>query len=373
MKSYQARFADKAKALNTTLGNLDKIGAGVSERFNWQLLHEYVNFASPQPNGDKLADRSVPGVLVKDTYWTKDSKKAFELMEKKRLGIMDNLPAAEMQKNDLFMKKHLVQINIAGINALYCEDLPAFFRKLSKDGNDLTGMDGEDRKKVVAVLNEADQAKRVLLLEGPTEGWVIEIRGYTYRDKAIQFVTDTIIENLKFPGNLKDKYGKEFVMPPGMKDLVEKRVGFLNLYQRLEVKDPVAGEFRLINRSFLRDLVKGLPPEVGPGGLAPPPPPPPPGAAVKPNRDAWRPIGDTASFVLGAGGGPGVFAPPQFFPPPVNPKEKDVVAPKVIPRTEFVLVFVWREPITAHAPVGLPGQPPVVPPPPPPPPPPGKG
>ena len=63
----------------------------------------------------------------------------------------------------------------------------------------------------------------------------------------------------------------------------------------------------------------------------------------KPSRDLWKPSGETASMLLVDG--PGGFAPvaPPIVPVPGD-KQKD---PKDKPaiRTEFVIVFVWQEPI----------------------------
>ena len=82
----------------------------------------------------------------------------------------------------------------------------------------------------------------------------------------------------------------------------------------------------------------------------------------KATRDAWKPIGEQASVVVGAtgtGSGPGVgpggakvgpFPGPQGIGPGVKPNVGD---PKVAPaagtgprqpRTEFIVLLVWQEP-----------------------------
>jgi hypothetical protein len=88
----------------------------------------------------------------------------------------------------------------------------------------------------------------------------------------------------------------------------------------------------------------------------------------KPARETWRPIGEIALSIFGEGGGgaPGFPGrPPMDFKPPPNiippggkgppmmpggdPKfdPKAQPAKEVVARTEFVILFIWREPVVA--------------------------
>jgi hypothetical protein len=83
-------------------------------------------------------------------------------------------------------------------------------------------------------------------------------------------------------------------------------------------------------------------------------------------RDSWAPIGDVARGTLGGGGGGGRganqpafaepkesgFQPKEKFVPAANPNPSNQPnanqpAAQVVrqPRTEFIVLFVWREPI----------------------------
>ncbi len=53
---YEAEVKHKAEAERT----IRRMGAGVEERFNWQLLMQYINMALPRPNGDRLVEVSQP-------------------------------------------------------------------------------------------------------------------------------------------------------------------------------------------------------------------------------------------------------------------------------------------------------------------------
>ena len=73
-----AKFKKQEENLNISKKNLNQIGAGVNERFNWQALHEYVNFAMPQPNGERLVVEAKRGERldrVKEALWDKNPKR----------------------------------------------------------------------------------------------------------------------------------------------------------------------------------------------------------------------------------------------------------------------------------------------------------
>ena len=109
----------------------------------------------------------------------------------------------------------------------------------------------------------------------PREGWVVEVRGYTYHEKADTFVRWTFIENLKEPRQFK-KDGKE-LMTDEMRELVrsgelfkendkkklENRVEYLHVYKIKTNPDPVAGQYTYIGKSYLKTLVKGEAAKVG--------------------------------------------------------------------------------------------------------------
>ncbi len=356
------------------LGNLNKIGAGVDERINWQLLHQYINGASPQPNGDRLTKLSNGLIPVRDRYWdkAKDSQKAFDDYEKNRFNAKNdfNLEARRLDKR---IKENLIQINIVGINALYTDDLGGVYRKLKGENPNLLGMHSSDQKKVTDFVNEADPNKqREIGL--PKVGWVVEVRGYTYHNKAEQFVIHTLIENLQFPWHLDPQKGEDVFLE--MRERIMKKIACVNLYKvwprdTTKAVDFIPGQFAYIGSSHLKPLVKGNPagvtvmglpgppgapgmppgaPGMPPGAPGMPPgaqpPPDPKGAPVAPlalprtNRDLWRAIGETASKIFIEG--TGAMAVPKEVQLQDNDNKLDT-QPKY--RTEFVLVFVWDEPI----------------------------
>jgi type IV pilus assembly protein PilM len=385
-KKYDADAATKLKDIDERLKSLDRIGAGVNDRINWQLLHQYVNMSSPQPNGARVAIKA-QGERTKDIkkkLWddNKDAQKAFQLFEEKKFGQLKDRPPAEAEQIDRFIKQNLIQINIAGVNALYTDDLGPYFRKIHKDGEGLRGMTALEKKNVIDFVGEADAEKQNQspLLKPSKDGWVVEIRGYTYNKAGESFVMDTIIENLRYP-NLDENDKQKGEQIKQMNARVKERVGYLHIYY-WDTMVPGPGQASKITKSQLKPLIKGLAAgaddkgaKQGEFGKAPPGAPggkmgeqKQDGGAQKANRDGWNAIGENAAAILvdhaggglgagqgggfGFGGGEPGKAPPKgpAFQPnqPVGGGDPKVpAAGQTLPRTEFVLLFIWREPLAA--------------------------
>jgi type IV pilus assembly protein PilM len=178
----QQQRIDKSKV------NLERLGAGTKERLNWQLLQEYVNYALPLPNGDRLAVKAQDGFPVREKYFTKDSLIAFSKLEARRFPKLDEaIDKKKAAQDDQFIKKHLIQINIEGIMPLYSDDLQPYFRKIHKDGGALFGMDAREKIQIneFVGVKEQDARDKVGL---PKAGWVVEVRGYTYHMEEMKFV-----------------------------------------------------------------------------------------------------------------------------------------------------------------------------------------
>src|SRR5262249_26133021 len=149
-------FAEKEGELKKSLALLDKIGVGVNDRMNWQLLHQYVNRSSPQPNGDRLTEKAQGDIAprnVKAKLWTdnKDAQKAKAEWEDLLANDRKEMAPSEAARLDRFIKENLIQINIAGINALYTDDLTSYFRKIAKDVPLLPGMREDEQNDVKAL------------------------------------------------------------------------------------------------------------------------------------------------------------------------------------------------------------------------------
>ncbi len=387
-KQYQSQDNGLKDEINQSDKAIDRIGAGVKERMQWQLLMEYINMALPQPDGRKLSTVSAAANRknLLERFLTGDALRALRMFEERRFAKANaQFDPVKNAADDEFIKANLVQVSIEGINTLYTEDLPVFLKKVQKDRPTLSGMRKEEGQQILDDKNL------------PTKGYVIELRGYTYHKEGIDFVMWTLLENLKTPDqpNVNPGLAKSH---PEMKSNIMDNLGFFVIYKIEEKKNPEPGIFTLIRTSHLRSLIKGemaggggkgdgVQPGFGadPGGMK---------GGMKggmmgtgggdekggpagPNRDSWRPLGEVAAAALaegaGGGGAPGgggfAGAAPAFVVqgqgeggprgggdapmgaavPPGAGAANLMPLPAVTQvrrqsRFEFVVLFIWKEP-----------------------------
>jgi hypothetical protein len=299
--------------------------------------------------------------------------------------------AQKLAQDEEFIKLHLVQMSIEGINTLYSDDLRAFFKKLYKDAQRLRGMYKEEQDQIIALASGGEDKNL------PTKGFVTEIRGYTYHEDGENFIIKSLLENLKKPEqpNVNPGIDKEY---PGMKAQIIDNLGYFVLYKLEKVENPDPGIFVHIKTSHLRTLLRGEA-AVGNAGLGQNPMSPTmPASGNMPaampgsggglkgggddkgdkgaNRDSWKPLGDIAGSALveGGGGAVGGFSVAAAGPvsdrpaaneqQPMGPRGGSALGPmgvgpknpagvannaapvatQRVPRWEFVALFVWKEP-----------------------------
>jgi type IV pilus assembly protein PilM len=369
------------KELAEKTENIRRITTGLDERFNWHLLNQYVNCTLPQSNGNKLVDISSQQVHVHDKYYTEDAKRAAKLLDdiKTPDRKAKNKNPGLLPKDEEFIKKHLVQISVEGVHALYTEDVPLYFQRLAELTPALRGMPADEKEIVVAVkagqLNE-EQKKKV-----PDKAWVVEIRGYTYLDSADQFITGTLMENLRYPEMVNPtlfpaRFAKTMAARnrpvPAMRkpteeekrdekmleEVVLNQTSFLVLAVAKDVENPIPGQFVYIRNGVLPVLAAGLNERErmaggeGRKGAEGGPAAADPGAGAAPkkkDRNGWRPLGEMAGSVNGIGAGGGAMPGRQGMIIPQMPAlpgdKKGVVAVPKQKRYEFVVLFLWKEPI----------------------------
>jgi type IV pilus assembly protein PilM len=396
-RKFAGENSDIKKQIDDSYKAIDRIGAGVKERFQWQLLMRYIDLALPQPDGAKLTTRAElnNNQDVFKQYMKPDAFKALRMYNERRFAKdAGQANAQKLAQDEEFIKAHLVQMSIEGINTLYSEELPAFFKKLYKDAQRLRGMYKEEADQIIALASGGEEKNL------PTKGYVTEIRGYTYHEDGQEFIIKTLLENLKKPEqpNVNPGIDKEY---PGMKAQIMDNLGYFVLYKLEEVKNPEPGIFMHIKTSHLRSLLRGEAavgnaalggqnpmaggmPAAGNMPAAVPGPGKGGGGEDKgekgPNRDSWKPLGDIAGSALveggGGGGALGAFSVAAAGPvsdrpaadeqQPMSPRGSALgpmgvgpknpggapgnaapVATQRVPRWEFVVLFVWKEPAVA--------------------------
>ncbi|MBM4067956.1 MAG: type IV pilus assembly protein PilM [Planctomycetes bacterium] len=354
-KDVLARKADFEARFNAAKGDYDesvlairKIGSGVQERYNWDLLYRYINMALPMPNGDKVA-RKAPtsfGVLAYKEFVTDKAGAAHREILKKRYARAGD-PKSGADVDEKLIKPYLIQINIEGITHRFFDDLSPYFdavrqRIISGGLEGLTGMDPNDFERI--------KAKKDL----PKKGWVVEVRGYTHHKENKRFVINTFLENLLNPKGVGNVLSKD------MKEKVKDRMSYLWAREQI-VKNPDPGQFELINTSTLAALSsggggkeskgppggQGMPDMKGGGGGGGGGGGKGGGKGAGASRSSWKPIGERASAVIG--GGSGAKDGSLMANNPNSGKARPAAAGARQPRTEFAILFIWQEPTLEDA------------------------
>jgi hypothetical protein len=208
----------------------------------------------------------------------------------------------------------------------------------------------EEREKEI-VLKKEESADKL-----PKKGWVFEIRGYTFHKDKEKFVINTLVANLREPEKMpvseprsepSPSQPKFYQLSKELKERVKDKISFVCLYKHAK------GGTGLIAKTYLRELL-AAPKTQGVGGFAPMPmggsPEGGADAAKGPTRDGWVAQGEVANKIFGSGAGVGGDQP-GFTPPPSpvpGSTEPGALATQ-LPRTDFVVLFVWQEPTTLEA------------------------
>jgi hypothetical protein len=312
-----------------------------AERSNWFQLNNFIYEGLPRTDGKRLLDITPDGFHPYEAYFKKappeagaiSGELAWQRYKALRLQAAAGKPLDFGQKlEERKAREYLVQVNIEGITALYSDNLPAeFFSKLMD--SKLEGM-RRDQAEAVRDVN----AKRGPASTLPKAGWVVEIRGYTYHTETWNFVMNTLVANLADLADINSVKGQRLKkalpsqpadpvkFPPDMERILKvkiwegdkavdkPRISHVFLYDYLTSKRPQGGGFTLIGTSNMAKLLlKGS------------------------HRGGWTPPRDTVfAEVFGPAvaqpklpGGPGAMAVPGRLPM----------------RTEFIVVFVWQEPL----------------------------
>ncbi|MFO0964809.1 MAG: hypothetical protein U0793_04365 [Gemmataceae bacterium] len=199
---------------------------------DWPYLQQYLDLALPQPDGKNLTLESRAKVKVKQVYLDDDAKDALRLDGRAPKGLEDRINA--------FVKGHILRIKLTGVTAVESEDVQAFLKTLMPLPPGLS----DDEKKLVEGIykGEADAGAKA-----PKRGWIVEVRGYTFHNKAVDLIRDTFLENLAVPEEAIDD------IPDEVKTVVRDRVGFVMLYKTQVTKDGSDPSFK----SPLRTLAEG--------------------------------------------------------------------------------------------------------------------
>jgi type IV pilus assembly protein PilM len=345
----ESKFKGKLDEVENTKADVKLIIAGQEERLNWNRFYELITAALPRPGtkeqGGNLTDEDQKKI------WMGDGNKGVAAMEWFYRRMASGVPIEEAQEDDRSAHpKALAMVNIEAVNARWVDSVAKFLEAADNATVDAFGdvaiandMKDDEREKDSA---RNDRWKPKVAEDGPA--WVVEIRGYTDYDD-ITFIKKTLLRNLQRLDSFikdEDKIGKHIV---GVADPVKGRVSHAFIYHVWDVPNPPPDTFVYINQSYLNKLVGGGGSSGSSGGAG--------GGVGTGGDDADRGSGFSSSLAgMGMAGGPPTTTSglgPSWAPlgslasapsgtagnPPRDAKDRRY-------RYEFVVMLVWREPVT---------------------------
>lgn len=350
--SQDTLYKNKLQEVAATQAEVKAIIAGQDEKLNWARLYEVIMAVLPRP-GDN-------GTLMDDDqrllWQTTQAREAYKKFQDR---LSQGIPIEAIGEDD--RTDHLAMVNIEVIHARYAENLANF----------LINTNAYVREKFnrnIADWMKPDEVEPDSALGGDTRnkpkapdggGWIVELRGYSYYNTPdinnSDFLRRSLVRNLQnadrfIQTRLRDenKFG-EFL--PGVTDPVKGKISHVFAYYYGENKP---NSLDVLGNSPLDGLMDGtlVASTVG-GGLSTSSPMPTPYGGES------RGSGQSTGQAL-----PGRWSPPGRGPGGggANPPSGPGPSLSKKPRYDFVIMFVWKEPIPsgtvgqdAPTPASLPG------------------
>jgi type IV pilus assembly protein PilM len=363
--------------------------AGGDEMPNWMALNKFLSDVLPRPDVDNAnlwGEKAQEQFLLNRTELDL-AKRAYERYQKRLAG--DKILPGPDDRYD----EHLLRVDIDAVDARWAEDLAVYW----------TGIKSKVKEQYVR-----PKAHWTTSPKEKESGWVVELRGSTTHETGDAFLRNTLLENIAALGVRESKAadGKQSndTSPPAAdaskpeerKDPVIGNISHVVLYKVNETTD--GSSFSL--PSEIGSLLGGGGGQAGPGGsggkeYAPMLGPnlgagsgtmdiSPKGGALSSGRSGWKPLGTD----LGGAGSRGTGYPGSGSPPSLPSKDsssgpgslsvpaKPLTGPGITPkgpggfpitpgggpplpeggdstktpsnalkRYDFVLLFIWKEPI----------------------------
>lgn len=403
--SQETKFTQKKGEVEATQADVKLIVSGNDERLNWPRFEEVFTLALPRPG---------EGGNLDPKLWRTDNGAAAVawFQERMRRGVKAEDAQKEQQSKfpeDLAMVNvEAVHTRWADSLATFLQNADAEVYG-EPTGTTKRGFGDHIARWLKPEEKEPDGDKGWDKPKAPEgAGWVVEVRGWTDHKDGEQFIRDALLANLRQVDKFAEKGEKKISQyVPGVSDPVKGRVSHAFIYHVWRVPDPRPNVLVNIAQSYLDPLINpsaggtaggpGVPP--GPGVPAGPTPTAPPmgmgmdpsgstGAAAGPAAagPAWTPLSGAAAaqtgsdsmmpgaplgpgtpkpgraIGFGSAGGPPAMAgktamtPPGMGPGPMGGSFPGLQPPPELstgparPRYEFVVMFIWREPVPSVTP-----------------------
>jgi len=181
-------FEQKVKSIKEQIDKdgdaVKSIVIGQDERLNWLRFNQFVNYALPKPDASNLSAEARAEFWNKPTIHARAlaACKHFEEMQK-GTGATDASAADEGEWRD-----DLIQANVESVYCVWCPNLPGYLEKLKTD-----------QVARHETLSEKDAPK-----DDFKDGWLVEVRGYTYHHGGLEFLKKAVVDNFARLGVKKD-------------------------------------------------------------------------------------------------------------------------------------------------------------------------
>jgi len=188
-------FEDKVTAIKAQIDKdgdaVKSIVIGQDERLNWLRFNQFVNYALPKPDASNISAEA------RALFWNRKAQaasKRFDEMQK-GTGGFDGQAGDEAEWRD-----DLIQANVESVYCIWCPNLPGYLEKLKTD-----------QVARQETLSEKDAPK-----EDFKDGWLVEVRGYTYHHGGLEFLKKVVVDNFARLGVKKEAASTTPVVPePG--------------------------------------------------------------------------------------------------------------------------------------------------------------
>jgi type IV pilus assembly protein PilM len=364
----QSAYDDQLKKVEAEKNEVRSLVAGKDERLNWIELNKFISDCIPRVRVDdkgaaNFDDKSASNLSEKARaeYWNDAVARAHKKLQDRLAG-----PKGPLGKDDIDKSYGLLMLfNITGVDCRWTGSM-----KKTMEGLTL------------------DQDAKTFSRGGPTApdepGWIVELRGYTYNNGKTRFIDATLVQNIADLAGIKAapaagagdqrggaqaqqstdaKQGDKPTDKPTDKidNPVRGQIPLVMLYKTKVV--PADDGLSLANTGELDSMSLG---GAGAGGMrgggAGEGSGSSRGAGSSPPAGSSSPPGGIGGMRGGSGGGwtplgtrpRAVGSPPPRTASKGDGKSKSGADKVVKPeRTEFVVVFFWREPTKSDSLMGF--------------------
>lgn len=178
----EARARQEMEMTRKALEAAEAIIRGNRERLNWTLLHAFINGCLPQPNGENIPEPFLP------KYWDTTRREA-------QLAYIRQMQLEGRDQRFRLERGHLLEVNIQGVYArhVFPQQAEMVLNSIYRDSTFGSNQFQNQRDWEVAGTPPR-------LVNPPRkDGWLIEVHAFTYHEKGVEFILDTLVYNLRDP------------------------------------------------------------------------------------------------------------------------------------------------------------------------------